>query len=119
MSSQSGVQQGDPLGPMLFVLVLKNSCLAWYFDDGVLAGNRSDVVRVVHLYEELGPHLGLHINISKCKLFSRVGNSFSPSVVKFSFYPTSKSLGYQSGAFCFVHNRLQRNAHFHKLYLKY
>eukprot|EP00731_Ephydatia_muelleri_P012237 Em0006g1131a len=52
LSSQSGVQQGDPLGPMLFALVLQklistidadDECLqlllqAWYLDDGVLAG---------------------------------------------------------------------------------
>ena len=52
--SQSGVQQGDPLGPMLFALVLHklihsieadDGCIdisleAWYLDDGVIAGNR-------------------------------------------------------------------------------
>ena len=53
VSFQSGVQQGDPLGPMLFALVLHklvttsievdDDCLhlileAWYLDDGVLAG---------------------------------------------------------------------------------
>eukprot|EP00731_Ephydatia_muelleri_P028499 Em0020g143a len=51
ISSQTGVQQGDPLGPMLFALVLQklvtsidadDDCLqllleAWYLDDGVLA----------------------------------------------------------------------------------
>ena len=73
VSSQSGVQQGDPLGPMLFSLVLHKlvtsievamtTCLhlileAWYLDDGVLAGERSAVIRALHLIEELGPHLG-------------------------------------------------------------
>ncbi|KAL5491741.1 hypothetical protein EMCRGX_G017093 [Ephydatia muelleri] len=52
ISSQSGVQQGDPLGPMLFALVLHklvssieadDDCInlsfnAWYLDDGILAG---------------------------------------------------------------------------------
>ncbi|KAL5460196.1 hypothetical protein EMCRGX_G033624 [Ephydatia muelleri] len=89
ISSQTGVQQGDPLGPMLFALVLHklvtsidvdDDCLqllleAWYLDDGVLAGERSAVIRALHLIEDLGPHLGLYINFSKCKLFSRsVGN---------------------------------------------
>ena len=63
VSSQSDVQQGDPLGPMLFALVLHklvtsfnadDDCLqllleAWYLDDGVLAGERSAVIRALHL----------------------------------------------------------------------
>ena len=72
ISSQSGVQQGDPLGPMLFALVLHklvssieadDDCInlsfnAWYLDDGILAGERSAVVRALHLIEELGAPLG-------------------------------------------------------------
>ena len=43
------------------------TCLnLWYLDDGVLAGERSAVVCALHLIEELGPHLGLHINLTKC-----------------------------------------------------
>ena len=44
-------------------------------DDGVLAGNRPAVLRAVQLIEELGPALGIHINFSKCELFSRTGNA--------------------------------------------
>ena len=58
---------------MLFALVLRKlvssieaddgcfdlSLNLWYLDDGVLAGERSAVVRALHLIEELGPHLGL------------------------------------------------------------
>ena len=71
ISSQSGVQQGDPLGPMLFALILQTlvssieaddecfdlSLNLWYLDDGMLAGEKSAVVRALHLTEELGPHL--------------------------------------------------------------
>ena len=70
ISSQSGVQ-GDPLGPMLFALVLRKlvssiqandgcfdlSLKLWYLDDGMLAGERSAVVCTLHLIEVLGPHL--------------------------------------------------------------
>ena len=60
---------------------------AWYLDDGAVAGERSAVICALHLIEELGPHLGLHINFSKCELFSRNGNSLFPPVVKSSLLP--------------------------------
>ena len=107
ISSQSGVQQGDPLGPMLFALVLHklvssieadDDCIdlrfnAWYLDDGILAGERSAVVRALHLIEELGPHLGLFINYPKCEVFSRNGCSLFPASVKSSFLPNLEILG--------------------------
>ena len=71
------MQQGDPLGPMLFALVLRklvtsleadDGCFnlllnLWYLDDEVLAGDRLAVSRALNLIEELGPNLGLHINL--------------------------------------------------------
>ena len=113
ISSQSGVQQGDPLGPMLFALVLHklvtsidadDDCLhllleAWYLDDGVLAGERSAVLRALQLIEELGPHLGLNLNFSKCEVFSRRGNSLFPPVVKSSLLPNLVILGVPIGDF--------------------
>ena len=85
MSSESGVQQGDPPGPLLFALVLQKiisavdmdvECIqmlfnAWFLDDGVLAGTKSAVLRAMHLIEELGPPFGIFINLAKCELFSR------------------------------------------------
>ena len=78
ISSQSGIQQGDPLGPLLFALVLQklisgvdadDECMdllyqAWYLDDGTLAGNRPAVLWAMHIIEELGPALGLYINFT-------------------------------------------------------
>ena len=91
--SESVVQQGDPLGPMSFGLVLHrlvttiaadDDCLllleARYLDDRVLTGDRSAVPRALHLIEVLGP--GLHINFQKCELFSRSCNTLFPMVVK-------------------------------------
>eukprot|EP00731_Ephydatia_muelleri_P035891 Em0175g4a len=107
ISSQSGVQQGDPLGPMLFALVLHklvssieadDDCInlsfnAWYLDDGILVGERSAVVQALHLIEELGPHLGLFINYPKCEVFSRNGISLFPASVKSSILPNLEILG--------------------------
>ncbi|KAL5505423.1 hypothetical protein EMCRGX_G006854 [Ephydatia muelleri] len=111
LSSQSGVQQGDPLGPRLFALVVQklistidadNECLqrllqAWYLDDGELAGKRSAVLRALNLIEELGPHIGLVINNSKCEVFSPQGNHLFPPAVKSSLSPNLEILGVPIG----------------------
>ena len=88
LSSETGVQQGDPFGPLLFSLVFQRlissidhadgDCLqvlfqAWW----VLTGSHSAVLRALSLIEELGPSLGSHINLAKCELFSHHGNSMS------------------------------------------
>ena len=38
---------------------------AWYLDNRALAGTCSAVLRALHLIEELGPALGLHVNLAK------------------------------------------------------
>ena len=107
ISSESGVQQGDPLGPLLFALVLQklissvdavDECMdllyqAWYLDDGALAGNRPAVLRAMHIIEEMGPALGLYINFTKCELFSSKGNASFPPAVKCSLLPNLDILG--------------------------
>ena len=82
-----GVQQGDPLGPLLFCLVLRiltarihEACPGldlhrWYLDDGVIAGSASDVLRALSILRAEGPALGLRLNLGKCELFSsEIGN---------------------------------------------
>ena len=82
------MQQGDPLGPVLFALVLRKlvsgieahgGCFElrlnlWYLDDGLLAGERSAAVCALNLAEELGPHLRLHITPS-VRCLARVATS--------------------------------------------
>jgi ubiquitin carboxyl-terminal hydrolase 44/49 len=77
------VQQGDPLGPLLFSLVLhrivtKISSRAkcanlllnlWYMDDGIIAGPAPDVRKALKLIVKYGPDLGLDLNLAKCELF--------------------------------------------------
>ena len=85
LSSESGVQQRDPLGPMLFSLVLNilvmkiardSACSnipfhAWYLDDGAVADPRSSLCRILTLLQEEGPALGIIINLPKCEVFGR------------------------------------------------
>ena len=73
------------LGPLLFFLVVnilvksisknKTCCSnifhAWYMDDGVLAGPRQSLCQVLNLLQVHDPTLGLHVNLSKCEVFSR------------------------------------------------
>ena len=46
---------------------------AWNLDNGASAGTRSAVLCALHLIEELGPALGLQVNLAKCEMFSRGG----------------------------------------------
>lgn len=85
LRSETGVQQGDPLGPLLFCLVLHKVVTAvtadsicsqlsfhsWYMDDGVIAGTKQAVLQALNIIKQLGPPLGLFINTSKCELFSK------------------------------------------------
>jgi hypothetical protein len=78
--SSTGVQQGDPLGPLLFALVLhplihkiRDNCKlllhAWYLDDGTIVGDSRDVAKALDIIREIGPGLGLHLNIRKTEIF--------------------------------------------------
>ena len=96
LRSEQGVQQGDPLGPLFFSLVLNilvskitssGDCAdlsyhAWYLDDGVLAGPRSAVLRALTIIQDQGSSLGLIINIPKCEIFSRSDISSFPPAMK-------------------------------------
>ena len=80
VASTEGVQQGDPLGPLLFSMVLREitelienevpSGLLlhlWYLDDGVLAGKSDSVRRALDAIACAGPQWGLHLNASKLR----------------------------------------------------
>ena len=90
ISSEAGVQQGDPLGPFLFCLVLQKLVLkisvevpnlrlhSWYMDDGSFFGDSRDVLKAWNIVKDEGPALGLFPNVSKCELISP---SFSSSAI--------------------------------------
>nr|GEW29921.1 putative reverse transcriptase domain-containing protein [Tanacetum cinerariifolium] len=74
------VQQGDPLRPLLFSLILhpllhkiKDSCKlllhAWYLNNGIIIGDSEEVVRVLDIIKVSGPCLGLELNIKKTEIF--------------------------------------------------
>ena len=98
--SQEGVQQGDPLGPLLFAVVIhaiivsiavqvpKLEANLWYLDDGTFAGKTSDVYRAYQILEDMGPTKGLILGHSKCELIRHRPQKVEDSTA----YPFPKTL---------------------------
>ena len=73
--SQEGVQQGDPLGPLLFclaihplILRLQSELSIFYLDDGLIGGSVDDILHDINLVQEVAEGLGLHLNLQKSEL---------------------------------------------------
>ena len=77
--ASSGVQQGDPLSPLLFSLVLMQfidfaklhnlvKVHLWYLVDGTFVGSRSSLLQLLDSFTFRGPQFGLHLIMSKCEL---------------------------------------------------
>ena len=72
-----GVQQGDPLGPLLFSLAIHPSTYTvncsfavWYLDDGTIGGFAQEVIDSFKCVESGCSKIGLELNISKCEVIS-------------------------------------------------
>ena len=89
--STSGVQQGDPLGPLLFALTLSELLKTfnipeevfmniWYLDDGTLIGPRSVLADILAQIQNRGAQFGLLLNKNKCEVYWPSG---SPDFIEF------------------------------------
>ncbi|XP_055340939.1 uncharacterized protein LOC129590009 [Paramacrobiotus metropolitanus] len=92
LSSECGVQQGDPLGPLLFCLALlrviatlSTELNAWYLDDGTLGGAPAAVAENFTRVIEGARTIGLDIYESKCELFVSGGSESERQEVIESF----------------------------------
>ena len=77
IESAESVQQGDPLGPLLFCLTIHQLCSCMkselsllYLDDGTLGGKVEDVLHDLDLVELEGAELGLILNHQKSEIIS-------------------------------------------------
>jgi hypothetical protein len=77
ISAEEGVQQGDPLGPLLFCLVihpilvkLKCPFKVAYLDDLTISGTANNVIQDLSFIERESEACGLHLNLSKCEAIS-------------------------------------------------
>ena len=77
ISSEEGIQQGDPLGPLLFCLCLQpilEQIIAplriGYMDDLTFGGPAPMVAQAVEDIQTLGEPLGLKLNPSKCEIIN-------------------------------------------------
>ena len=75
--SREGVQQGDPLGPLLFCLTiheltiqLESDLCMFYLDDRTLGGSPDEVLRDLRLLEQGAAELGLTLNHEKPEVIS-------------------------------------------------
>ncbi|XP_026396007.1 uncharacterized protein LOC113290640 [Papaver somniferum] len=80
LSSGKGVQQGYPLGSLLFSLILHplvnriaSECTldlhTWYINDGTIACDTLEVAKALRIIQQEGPTRGLLLNVSKTEIF--------------------------------------------------
>ena len=93
LESSEGVQQGDPIGPLLFALGLRSvsrgigerfpnlALQAWYLDDGIVVGPRRDLAELVALLsKEDVKARGFDLNVAKCEVWWPSGDQSFPEM---------------------------------------
>ncbi|GAV01570.1 hypothetical protein RvY_12261 [Ramazzottius varieornatus] len=91
LSSARGVQQGDPLGPLLFCLVTRElsrslqSPNCWYLDDATVGGDLDIFLEDLQTVIDQCATLGLELNMSKCEMYIYGGSKKEQATTKSNF----------------------------------
>ena len=126
LTSEAGVQQGDPLGPLLFALALQPSlcaagrsqldlCFA-YLDDVCLAGDYTAVSAALGRLVNAARQVGLHLNVGKCELTTLGGpntnldSSLFPPGLRINHSGEFVLLGSALGSPSFCHQHTKQRA---------
>ena len=102
--SKTGVQQGDPLSPILFAIgihpiisrlpsVSPNTLTSWYLDDGTSLGPPTEIMDTYNFLLNSFPPADLRINANKCRISSLAPNPTLPtSLLDIPFSPWDEGL---------------------------
>ena len=111
IQSQSGVQQGDPLGPLLFAWALHPTAslvsstvpwCSWYLDDGALIGTRVQLETALAALQSETRRTGLRLNLSKCQVWGPATPYSLPLLDCFTQSPLSRDRSLHCFAPCFA-----------------
>ncbi|XP_065313089.1 uncharacterized protein LOC135922608 [Gordionus sp. m RMFG-2023] len=123
INSAEGLQQGDPLGPLLYFYILKHlisdiafSCKlnlhVWYLDDCTISGTISSIQNCLDIINKHFDELNLSLNMNKCEIYpsppptDTILDNFRPTPLQ-DFSILRAPLGGAEGVFNFLNNHLQ------------
>ena len=102
ISSQQGVQQGDPLGLLMYSLAWQSVVdkmpkglllNLWYLDDGHLVGPQAVLEEALNILHTEGAKIGITLNADKCVLWGPAAQGASGRLAEIPITPWQRDSG--------------------------